>query len=104
MNSIGTRECSPALEKALLSFFFHTTVSSAIIEGLGEASAPLAIKELISIVNDIRRIEVPLTAVESSLIILAESELIVKDKDVYKLTQLGRELSSRLAERRLLLK
>jgi len=90
------RECSPSLERALLSFFASTTVSSAIVETLAEGS--LGISEILARVQDIRRMELPQTAVESSLTILRDAGLAVSSEGAFGLTEVGAELAAKLKE------
>jgi len=91
---------SEELSKALMGFFFGTTVSCAIIETLAESQIPLGIAEILASVRDIRRIQLPQSAVESSLTLLAEAGLVAGLRDTFKLTELGAELSARLSELR----
>ncbi len=97
MNPEGNKECSPFLEKALLNFFAYTTVSSAIIETLEGSDTLSGDEEILSSVRDIRRLEIPRTAVESSLLILADSGLLVSSQGSYRLTDGGKELAAKLA-------
>jgi predicted methyltransferase len=74
---------SGSVEKALLEFFSSTTVSAAIADALA--------------VREIRHMEeIPLKAIESSLIILADAEIITGSKAGYELTELGKELVEKL--------
>ncbi|TKJ43001.1 hypothetical protein CEE36_05815 [candidate division TA06 bacterium B3_TA06] len=91
---------SEELSKALMGFFFGTTVSSAIIETLAESQTPLGIAEILASVRDIRRIQLPQSAVESSLTLIEEAGLVAGSRDTFKLTELGAELSARLSELR----
>lgn len=91
---------SEELSKALMGFFFGTTVSSAIIETLAESQIPLGIAEILASVRDIRRIQLPQSAVESSLTLLEEAGLVTEAGEGFKLTELGAELSARLSELR----
>jgi len=88
------------LSKALMSFFFGTTVSSAIIESLAESRIPMGVAQILASVRDIRRIELPQSAVESSLMLLKEAGLAAGSEEGFKLTELGGELAGKLAELR----
>jgi predicted transcriptional regulator len=88
------------LSKALMSFFFGTTVSSAIIETLAESQTPMGVAHILAGVRDIRRIQLPQSAVESSLMLLEDAGLVTRAEDSYKLTRLGAELSAELSELR----
>lgn len=87
---------SEELSGALLTFFFETTVSSAIIETLHNADKPLAIDDIQAEVQDIRMMELPRSAVESSLLILAEAGLVSSNQATYDLTPTGKELAGKL--------
>jgi len=88
------------LSKALMGFFFGTTVSSAIIETLAESRTPMGVAHILASVRDIRRIPLPQSAVESSLMLLAEAGLVAGSGEEFKLTELGGELAGKLAELR----
>ncbi len=88
------------LSKALMSFFFGTTVSSAIIETLAESRASMGVEDILAGVRDIRRIELPQSAVESSLTLLEDAGLVTRAEDAFRLTGLGAELSAELSELR----
>ncbi|NLI97976.1 hypothetical protein GX441_04870 [bacterium] len=88
---------SGSVEKALLEFFSSTTVSAAIADALAEAGKPLTSGQILTAVREIRRMEeIPLKAIESSLIILSDAEIITHSKDGYELSELGRELVEKL--------
>ncbi len=88
---------SGSVEKALLEFFSSTTVSAAIADALAEASKPLTSGQILTAVREIRHMEeIPLKAIESSLIILVDAEIIMITKDGYELTDLGKELVEKL--------
>jgi len=91
---------SEKLTKALIDFFYSTTVSSAIIESLDERKESLNKDEILSRVRDIRRLELPETAIESSLTILEESGLITISAGNYELTQIGKDLAIILTQLR----
>ncbi|TET24012.1 MAG: hypothetical protein E3J71_00190 [Candidatus Stahlbacteria bacterium] len=91
---------SEDLSKALMGFFFGTTVSSAIIESLAESRASMGVEDILASVRDIRRIELPQSAVESSLTLLEEAGLVTEAGEGFKLTELGGELAGKLAELR----
>lgn len=91
---------SEDLSKALMEFFFATTVSSAIVETLAEAKAPLGVADILASVRDIRRMELPQTAIEGSLVILEEAEIVSSSQDAFQLTAVGAELAGKLAELR----
>lgn len=85
------------LSKALMSFFFGTTVSSAIIESLAESRTPMGVAQILASARDIRRIELPQSAVESSLMLLEDAGLVTRAEDTFRLTGLGAELSAELS-------
>ena len=91
---------SGTVEKALLEFFSSTTVSSAIIDTLAQAKGPMEIKEIHSVVREKSHLEIPLTAVESSLAILLSAGLVAGSKNSFELTELGKELLTKLGELR----
>lgn len=91
---------SKELSEALVNFFYATTVSSAIVETLAGADDALSVPAILECVCDIRRLKLPLTAVESSLTILTESGLVSRSNDVYELTEIGQKLALELAQRR----
>ena len=91
---------SEDLSKALMKFFFATTVSSAIVETLAEAQTPLGVADILASVRDIRRIQLPQTAIEGSLMILGEAEIVSSSQNAFQLTEVGRELAGKLAELR----
>lgn len=88
---------SEKLSTSLMTFFSSTTVSAAIVESLGDATAALGADEILLRVRDIRHLELPRTAVESSLILLAEAGLIFSADGAYQLTDTGQELARKLA-------
>ncbi len=88
---------SGSVEKALLEFFSSTTVSAAIADALAEARAPMTSGQILTAVREIRHMEeIPLKAIESSLIILTDAEIITNSKAGYELTDLGKELVEKL--------
>lgn len=88
---------SGSVEKALLEFFSSTTVSAAIAEALDETKRSMTSGQILTAVREIRHMEeIPLKAIESSLIILTDAEIITHSKDGYELTDLGRELVAKL--------
>jgi predicted methyltransferase len=88
---------SGSVEKALLEFFSSTTVSAAIADALAEAQKPMTSGQILTAVREIRHMEeIPLKAIESSLIILSDAEIIAHSKDGYLLTDLGKELVEKL--------
>ena len=91
---------SEYLSKALMEFFFATTVSSAIVETLAEAQTPLGVADILASVRDIRRMELPQTAIEGSLVILEEARIVSSSQNAFQLTEVGRELAGKLAELR----
>jgi hypothetical protein len=91
---------SEDLSKALMEFFFATTVSAAIVETLAEAKAPLGVVDILASVRDIRRIQLPQTAIEGSLMILEEARIVSSSQDAFQLTEVGAELARKLAELR----
>ncbi|MBD3284852.1 hypothetical protein GF338_00800 [candidate division WOR-3 bacterium] len=91
---------SEKLTECLIGFFFATTVSSAIVETLDENGSSLNLSEILSNVRDIRRLELPQKAVESSLTILEESGFVKAASGTYELTSIGEDLASRLAKLR----
>jgi hypothetical protein len=88
---------SERLSVSLMTFFSSTTVSAAIVESLGHASNALGADEILLRVRDIRHLELPRTAVESSLILLAEAGFIVSADGSYHLTDTGEELARKLS-------
>ena len=88
---------SGSVEKALLEFFSSTTVSAAIADALAETQRPMTSGQILTAVREIRHMEeIPLKAIESSLTILSEAEIITNTKNGYELTDLGKELVEKL--------
>ncbi|MBN2378184.1 hypothetical protein JXM67_00055 [candidate division WOR-3 bacterium] len=89
---------SDSLSEALVKFFYATTVSSAIVESLTGVQSSLDVAEILANVRDIRRMELPQTAIESSLYILGEAGIVVHSaEDTYALSEVGKVLAQRLA-------
>lgn len=91
---------SDDLSQALVDFFYATTVSSAIVETLIESKTPAGVARILASVRDIRRMELPQSAIESSLTILQEAGLVKATGDAFLLTDVGKELAKKLVERR----
>lgn len=87
---------SGTVEKALLEFFSATTVSSAIMDTLSEAANPMSMIEILQSVKEKRGLEIPMSAVESSIVILLSAGLLSSSKKTYQLSDLGRELLEKL--------
>lgn len=87
---------SGTIEKALLEFFSATTVSSAIMETLAEAANPMSMEEILLRVKEKRSLDIPMSAVESSIVILVNAGLLASSKKTYRLSDLGKELLDKL--------
>lgn len=84
-----------SLTKALVEFFALTTVSSAVVETLGWRG-PMTLEGLLAGVRDIRRMELPQSAVENSLHALQEAGIVSAYKQSFRLTDVGRELAAEI--------